>query len=72
MAPQTQADWGRWEEKVLGDLDRLEKRTSKILEELVAMREQIAALQVRASVWGFVAGGLGSILGAIAVYLLRR
>lgn len=71
MAPQTPADWGRWEEKVLGDLDRLEKTTSKILEELGALREQVAALQVRASLWGFLAGVLGSAVGTL-VYLIRR
>lgn len=71
MAPQT-PDWARYEAKVLSDLERLEKATAKILEELGAVREQIAALQVRASVWGFLAGALGSALTGVTIYLLRR
>ncbi len=70
MAPQT-PDWARYEAKVLSDLERLEKTTAKILEELGAVREQIAALQVRASVWGFLAGAMGSALTGL-IYLLRR
>ncbi len=71
MAPQT-PDWARYEAKVLSDLERLETTTGKILEEIGAMREQLAALQVRASVWGFLAGALGSALTGVTIYLLRR
>lgn len=72
MAPQTPADWSRWEHKVLGDLERLEARTDRVLAELAALREQVSALQVRASVWGFLSGALGSALAGLFYVLTRR
>lgn len=63
----TQDDWGRWANKVLGDLERLGGVQNDIQKQLVDIRIEIATLKAKAGVWGAIAGAIGSTVIAVAV-----
>jgi hypothetical protein len=65
-------DWKEWSRHVLAELQRLNEKLEQTRQEVHDIRVQVALLQVKAGVWGAVAGAVivlvpylaGSIMGA--------
>lgn len=51
-----ESDWNEWSKYVLKELERLNSCYCDLSRQLSTIREDIATLQVKASVWGLLAG----------------
>lgn len=78
MASKTpQGDWAEWRTHVLEELKRLSSGVEGVKEridemnstELGAIKAQIAVLQVKSGVWGFLAGAIPSAIAVIYMLL---
>ena len=71
--------WSKWEQLVLDKLGNLEESDKEIkldvklilINHLPHLREEIAALKVKAGIWGAIAGALpASIISVIAFLIM--
>lgn len=61
MPPGSNGDgWNEWSRHILAELERLGDLATKQAECLVEIKTDIAALKVRASVWGAVGGAIAA------------
>lgn len=51
-------DWMEWSKYVLKELERLNKVTETIMDRLNGLDIQVGKLEVKASVWGAIAGAV--------------
>lgn len=56
MNPPEMNGWTRAEEYVRAELGRLADGQDKVLDMVTSLREDVAALKVKAGIWGAVAG----------------
>jgi len=52
----TDNGWPEYSKHVMAELERLQKGQERIREEMVRVRECVATLKVKASLWGGLAG----------------
>lgn len=60
-------NWPEWSRHVLAELSRLSDNTGKLQNTISVMREDVAGLKVKASVWGGIAG----VITALSVLILQ-
>jgi len=65
MPPGDENGWNEWRHHVLETLKRVENKQDTLKESVVEVRENVAKLQVKAGVWGGIAG----LIGPAAVFL---
>lgn len=65
-------DWESYSKLVLAELTRLNKCLSATKKELVEVRIELAAMKVRAGVWGMAAGALPLLLYIAAGLILGK
>ncbi len=63
--------WGEWSKYVLKELERLNSCYDGINTQLGRVREEIATLKVKASIWGAL-GGCLPILIILAIKFIER
>lgn len=56
---------------VMAELSRMSEGHAAILEAIGGLKEQVAALQVKAGLWGGLSGAAGAALTALVMYLVR-
>jgi hypothetical protein len=78
MAPRTpQGDWAEWRTHVLEELKRLSAGIDGVKGridemnsiEIGSLKAQIAVLQVKSGVWGFLAGAVPSAVAVVYMLL---
>mgnify|MGYP001609900633 FL=1 len=62
--------WPEYQRLVIDRLDRLERGQVNLLDDVIAIREAVAGLRVKSSVWGFAAGAL-PVLIAVGIALWK-
>jgi len=78
MAPDAQGDWGEYRRLILQELQRLHDGIGEVKSqisalhssEIASIKAQIAVLQFKSGVWGFLAGAVPSAVAVI--YMLMR
>lgn len=60
-------NWPEWSRHVLAELARLSEQSKVLQASVQAMREDVAGLKVKASVWGGIAG----VITALSVLILQ-
>ena len=68
--PGTENGWQEWGKHVLAELERLNKQGEEQTRIVMALREDIAGLKVKAGIWGLV-GGMLPALAALLYVLLK-
>jgi hypothetical protein len=63
--------WNEWSIHVLAELKRLDSGHARILEKQEQLIREVAALNVKAGVWGLVGGALPA-LAAVLYFLLKE
>ena len=77
MASKPAGDWGEYRALILDELKRLnlgieglrEKIDEMHTSEIASIKAQIAVLQFKSGIWGFMAGAIPSIAAAVYVVL---
>jgi len=69
MPPNTNG-WPEWGKYVLKSIERLDAKVGTLCENQTVLRSEIAALKVKAGVWG-LCGGLVASIGAVLVMILK-
>jgi hypothetical protein len=57
-----EGSWENWSRHVLKELERLAESQKDHVDGLVGIREEIATLKAKASIWGAIAGLIPSII----------
>jgi hypothetical protein len=68
---QVTPPWTQWSQHVLTELERLNDIQECLRKEVQNLQMNIVKLQVRAGLWGSVAGMIPGIIG-IAIWLLQK
>lgn len=63
--------WDEWRRYILKELERLNDNYSKLSDVSVNMRSEIAALKVRAGVWGAIGGAIPVAAGILWQLVIR-
>lgn len=66
---QERDGWGEWSKHVLKELERLNRELNKLHKRVSALEVEVAKLQVKASIWGGVAGFVTTIIALIIQFL---
>ena len=64
--------WTEWANHVLAELERLDGNQKEFIDQLGKINNSIIALKVKASIWGGIAGFLGTGILTIIVNLLFK
>lgn len=74
MDEQRENNWSKWQNLVLDKLDRLEvveEDVKKIMtNELPHIKTEIGKLQVKAGIWGAIAGALPALIISVIAFLI--
>lgn len=63
--------WDKWGAHIQTELGRLADESVKHTEQFGKIREDIAGLKVKATVWGLLGGAVPVVIG-LAIYLIRE
>lgn len=61
--------WSQWSKHVLAELERLDAKQEKILMEVQKTNIDIARLQMKAGIWGALAGTIPAIIAVVLMIL---
>jgi len=64
--------WKRYGERVLTDMEDLKTCYKELSEKVITNKVNIAVLQVKAGVWGAVAGGIVALIPLIFMLLKNK
>jgi len=67
----TSNGWNEWSRHVLAELTRLNDGYESMRQQLESIRVELTSLQVRAGLWGALAGAVPTAV-AVAIWILAR
>lgn len=79
MSPEGQGDWGEYRRLILQELQRLHDGISEVKNqisslhssEIASIKAEIAVLQIKSGVWGFIAGAVPSAVAIAYIFLSK-
>lgn len=69
MSSEKPNGWTEWSKHVLKELERLNEEINKINQRVNDLEVEVAKLQVKASIWGGVAGFITTLIALVIQYL---
>jgi hypothetical protein len=77
--PDDQGDWGEYRRLILQELQRLHDGINEVknqimvlhASEIAGIKAEIAVLQIKSGVWGFVAGAVPSAVAIAYIFLSK-
>jgi len=64
--------WDEYRKLVMSELLALDSTLNGIMSELTQMRTDLAALKVKAGIWGLIGGALPAIVTIVILYIEAR
>lgn len=79
MSPEGQGDWGEYRRLILQELQRLHDGINEVKSQITALhaseiasiKAEIAVLQIKSGVWGFIAGAVPSAVAIFYIFLSK-